>query len=38
MFSILSKPIDENEMIITKIKRPIENFIIKRYLTKKEND
>ena len=31
MFSILVKPIEENDYLITKIKRPLENFIIKKY-------
>ena len=31
MFSILVKPIEEKDYLITKIKRPIEKFIIKRY-------
>lgn len=34
MFSILVKPIKEKDIFITKIKRPIENFIIKSYLKK----
>jgi len=34
MFSILVKPIMEKDIIITKIKRPIENFIIKNYQNK----
>ena len=38
MFSILVKPIAEKDYLITKIKRPIENFIIKRYKRKKERD
>lgn len=32
MFSILVKPIMEKDIWVTKIKRPIENLIIKRYL------
>ena len=32
MFSILVKPIEEKDYLITKIKRPLENIIIKRYL------
>ena len=32
MYSILTKPIDEKDIFITKIKRPIEEYIIKRYL------
>lgn len=31
MFSILVKPIEEKDYLITRIKRPIEKFIIKRY-------
>ena len=34
MFSILVKPLGEKDILITKIKRPIENFIIKRYINK----
>lgn len=38
MFSILVKPIKEKDYLITKIKRPLEQFIIKKYLKKnKEN-
>lgn len=32
MFSILVKPIKEKDIIITRVKRPIENLIIKKYL------
>lgn len=32
MFSILVKPIAERDILITKLKRPIENKIIERYL------
>ena len=35
MFSILVKPIGKKEHLITKIKRPFENIIIKNYLNKK---
>ena len=35
MFSILVKPIEEKDYLITRIKRPIEKFIIKRYEKKK---
>lgn len=35
MFSILVKPIEEKDYLITKIKRPLENIIIKRYLKKR---
>ena len=31
MFSILVKPIEEKDYLITKIKRPLEKFIIKKY-------
>lgn len=31
MFSILVKPIEEKDYLITRIKRPIEKFIIKKY-------
>lgn len=34
MFSILVKPIKEKDILVTKIKRPIENFIIKKYQNK----
>ena len=36
MFSILVKPIMEKDIFITKVKRPLENWIIKGYL-KKQN-
>lgn len=32
MFSILVKPIKEKDLLITKIKRPLENFVINKYL------
>lgn len=35
MFSILVKPIEEKDYLITRIKRPLENFIIKRYEKKR---
>ena len=31
MFSILVKPIGEKDILMTRIKRPLENYIIKRY-------
>ena len=34
MFSILVKPIAEKDILITKIKRPIENKIMEHYLRK----
>ena len=37
MFPILVKPIDEKDILITKIKRPIEELIIKKYQKKKEH-
>lgn len=36
MFSILVEPIDKKDLVITKIKRPIENFIINKYQKSKE--
>lgn len=38
MFSILVKPIAEKDILITKIKRPIENKIIGSYLKKKQKE
>lgn len=38
MFSILVKPIKEKDIFITRLKRPIENFIIKSYLKKVEEE
>ena len=32
MFTILTKPINEKDIFITKVKRPFENFILKKYL------
>lgn len=32
MFSILTKPIDKRDILITKIKRPLERIVIKFYL------
>lgn len=32
MYSILTKPIDKRDILATRIKRPLENFIIKLYL------
>ena len=34
MFSILVKQVGEKDIFITKLKRPIENAIIKKYLEK----
>lgn len=36
MFSILVKPIEEKDYLITKIKRPIENILVSRYLKNKK--
>ena len=35
MFSILVKPIKEKDYFVTKVKRPIENLVIKKYLKTK---
>lgn len=35
MVSVLVMPIAEKDYLITKIKRPLENFVIKKYLKKK---
>ncbi len=37
MFTILTKPLDKKDIFITRIKRPLENIIIKGYLKKKES-
>ena len=34
MYSILTEPLDKKDILMTKIKRPIEEFIIKRYQKK----
>ncbi len=34
MYSILTKPIDKRDIFMTKVKRPLENLIVKRYLKK----
>ena len=34
MYSILTKPIDKKDIFMTRIKRPLENLIIQRYLKK----
>ena len=34
MKSILTKPLEERDIFITKVKRPLEDFIIKSYLKK----
>ena len=37
MYPILTKPIDKRDILTTKLKRPLENLIIKMYLRKGEN-
>jgi len=32
MFTILTKPLNERDIFVTRAKRPLENLIIKRYL------
>lgn len=34
MFTILTKPLGKKDIFITRVKRPLENLIIKRYLKK----
>lgn len=34
MFTILTKPLGEKDIFITRVKRPLENIIIKRYIKK----
>ena len=34
MYTILTKPLGEKDIFITKVKRPLENFIINQYLKK----
>lgn len=36
MFAILTKPLDKKDIWITVLKRPIEEFIIKKYLRKRD--
>ena len=36
MFSILVEPIEEKDIFVTRLKRPIENYIKKKYLKTKE--
>ena len=38
MYSILVKPISEKDILITRIKRPLENIVIKRYVKKYKNN
>lgn len=37
MFTILTKPIDKRDIFITKVKRPIENIVIKKYINKQKD-
>lgn len=37
MCSILTKPIDKRDILITRIKRPLESIVIKMYLKKVRN-
>ena len=37
MFSILTKPIDKRDILMTRIKRPFEEFLIRRYLKRGKN-
>lgn len=32
MYAILTKPIDKRDILMTRIKRPLENYLIRRYL------
>ena len=34
MYTILTKPLDKKDIFITRVKRPLENIIIKKYLKK----
>ena len=36
MFTILTKPLGKKDIFITRVKRPLESVIIKRYLKKVE--
>ena len=38
MYSILVKPLDEKDIFLTVIKRPLEKYIIKKYQTKEKNN
>ena len=38
MFTILTKPLDKKDIFITRVKRPLENMIIKSYLRKIEKE
>ena len=36
MISILTKPLEEKDIWVTKLKRPFEEFVVKRYLKRRE--
>ena len=36
MFTILTKPLGKKDIFITRVKRPLENVIIKKYLKRQE--
>lgn len=38
MYTILTKPLDKKDIFITKVKRPLENFIIKKYVNKMKKE
>jgi len=38
MYTILTKPLDKKDIFITRIKRPLENMIIKSYLRSIEKE
>ena len=38
MYTILTKPLDKKDIFITRVKRPLENIIIKKYLKKVEKE
>ena len=38
MVTILTKPIDDRDILLTRIKRPFEKLVIKRYLKREENN
>ena len=37
MYSILVKPLDKKDILLTIVKRPFENYILKKYLEKENN-
>ncbi|MCL2382982.1 MAG: YqeG family HAD IIIA-type phosphatase [Oscillospiraceae bacterium] len=36
MFTILVKPLDKRDVLITKVKRPVDNWLVRRYLKKRD--